>query len=430
MEFETRLLDIDAAEAGNRADAVDALVPIANDSQVMALASHIRRLEHDSGRFMLHIEVVREDHAVAEVRIDGVDCRPGRGRRGEWVGQADVGGVVHGRGKWRVGAQAQHDIGGRLIVIDTESAANHGLAAAERIVRKPDARPEIRELLPVRLRPVHADLDQRIARKIVDREPIVLLVGDAVILPAQAQVQRQPGRDLVIVLDERPERVHVERRRGRPGCLRGLSRGTGQERGQCPECQHAAGAAVEIVVGETPELAAHADGVLAADPADGVAVLIGGVAAPLRSSGDAPEGQRSRNRDIREHRRGGCDTERGRIFGEDRVERNPQPVETGAQFVGQARRENPGVAEREEVPPRRPLIAESRQVVALQRRLGAGFVVDNERPVYEVLGRPVVVDAAGPLVLAAIARGGPDKERSRGIVRGGRCAARRSAPGF
>ena len=67
----------------------------------------------------------------------------------------------------------------------------------------------------------------------------------------------------------------------------------------------------------------------------------------------------------------------------------------------------------------RPLIAESRQVVALQRRLGAGVVVDNERPVNEVLGRPVVVDAAVPLVLAAIARGGPDKERARGIVRGG-----------
>src|SRR4029453_8882753 len=58
-------------------------------------------------------------------------------------------------------------------------------------------------------------------------------------------------------------------------------------------------------------------------------------------------------------------------------------------------------------------------VVALQRRLGAGVVVDNERPVNEVLGRPVVVDAAAPLVLAAIARGGPDKERARRIVRGG-----------
>src|SRR4029077_20007324 len=40
-----RLLGIDAAEAGNRADAVDALVPIANDPQVMSPASDIRRLE-------------------------------------------------------------------------------------------------------------------------------------------------------------------------------------------------------------------------------------------------------------------------------------------------------------------------------------------------------------------------------------------------
>src|ERR1019366_6613221 len=111
-----RLLDGDAAEPDDRADAVEALVVVAEDPQVVPLAAYVAHLENRAERFVLDIDVVRHHDGIPEIRIDGVDRAPRARRRGEWVGQADIAGVVHrGREGW-IAPQARHDVGHRLVI--------------------------------------------------------------------------------------------------------------------------------------------------------------------------------------------------------------------------------------------------------------------------------------------------------------------------
>src|ERR1035438_9787986 len=88
--------------------------------------------------------VVRADHGIAEIRIDGVDRAPRARRRGERVGQADITGVIdRGREGW-VGSQARHDVGHRLVIVEAGAGADHRLALAEGIVRETDPWSEVR----------------------------------------------------------------------------------------------------------------------------------------------------------------------------------------------------------------------------------------------------------------------------------------------
>src|ERR1019366_152730 len=318
-----RLLDVDAAEPDDRPNAVEALVVVAVDPQVVPLAADVTHLEYRAERFVLDIEVVRHHDGIPEIRIDGVDRAPRTRRRGEWVGQADIAGVVHrGREGW-IGSQRRHDVGHRLGVVETGAGADHGLALAERIEREADPRPEVRVLFRVGLaRARRAGDDHFILGEIVEAQAVVDLARYAVELPAQAQVHRQALADFEIVLQERVECADAQAGGRRQRGFRGRGRSTRQESGHAAEVDHATRAAIEVVVVETPELHPAANRLPAVDPTQGVVILVGGIAAALRKAADTAEGQRTWNEDFGKHGGRGRDPEVGRVrrVGSDEVD--------------------------------------------------------------------------------------------------------------
>src|ERR1035437_6980894 len=132
------LLYVDAAEPDDGADAVDALVVVAIDSQVVPLAAYITHLENRAERFVLDIDVVRPHHGIAEIRIDGGD---------------------------------------------------RGLALAERIERETDPWSEVRVKVRVGLaRAWRAGGDHFILGEIIESQAVVDLARYAVELPPQTQI--------------------------------------------------------------------------------------------------------------------------------------------------------------------------------------------------------------------------------------------------
>ncbi len=152
------------------------------------------------------------------------------------------------------------------------------------------------------------------------------------------------------------------------------------------------------------------------DPTQGVVILVGGIAAALRKAADAAEDQRTRHIDVRKDGGRRSDSEIGRACRVAFDEVDADAVHTGAQFVGQRGRENVSVAQGEERALGRAVVAESGQVVALERRFGAAVAVDDEAAEQQILRRDVVVDAAGVLIEVPVARRRPHEESASRVV--------------
>ena len=86
----------------NRPLAADALVVIADQPQMPALAAHIGDLKHRAEHFLLDIEVVGEHAAALEIRVDHLQRAAHSRRRVERRGQVDVLRDVHGLRERRI----------------------------------------------------------------------------------------------------------------------------------------------------------------------------------------------------------------------------------------------------------------------------------------------------------------------------------------
>src|SRR5690349_15587966 len=98
-----------------------------------ALAADITDLDYGSQDFVLHVHVVRVNYAALKIGIDRSDgCGRAWGKI-ERRAQAGTAGIVYRTRKRRVRCQPRiriYDVGYRLIIINTRSAADHGLSFA------------------------------------------------------------------------------------------------------------------------------------------------------------------------------------------------------------------------------------------------------------------------------------------------------------
>src|SRR5258708_1510936 len=91
----SRFLKGNAGETGDRPDAVDSLVVVAEQAQVAALTSDVGRLHYYAQHFLLDVEVIAQHPAALEIRVDGADRRSAAGWDGERIREVDIAGVVH-----------------------------------------------------------------------------------------------------------------------------------------------------------------------------------------------------------------------------------------------------------------------------------------------------------------------------------------------
>src|SRR5436190_17697722 len=106
------------------------------------------------------------------------------------------------------------------------------------------------------------------------------------------------------------------------------------------------------------------------DPGHCIGILEGGVATSLRESVDTAKGKVSGNGDLRKHRSGRGNTEALRSSAESLDEIDTHAVQSSAKLIGDAGREDMRFSQRQQVTFGGACIAESGQVVALQRGLG------------------------------------------------------------
>src|SRR5206468_5683366 len=90
------LVEVDAAERGDRPKAANSLVVVAVDPQMAALATDVSSLNHGSPHLPLEVEVVAERARALEGWIHGVKRAADAGGRGEGVRYVYVAGVIHG----------------------------------------------------------------------------------------------------------------------------------------------------------------------------------------------------------------------------------------------------------------------------------------------------------------------------------------------
>ena len=222
------LLHGDARECGVRAQAIDALVGIAQQAQVAALAANIANLEQRAELLALHVEVVRVDDGAFKIGVNRVYGATGAGGQAEWVCEVHVRRVVDRGGEGRVRAESTDDVGNGLIVIETEAAADDSFRVAGRVVGKSQAWAEVGELAFVRpVDSVGSDLEDRVAGKVIHAEAIVDFVRDAVVFPADAEVHGELRGHAEIVLREGSESVGAQ---AGSGGQSGFGGGTGRAR--------------------------------------------------------------------------------------------------------------------------------------------------------------------------------------------------------
>ncbi len=243
------------------------------------------------------------------------------------------------------------------------------------------------------------------------------LVGDAVVFPAQPQIQRQLLCQLDVVLGKGVERADAYPGSGGQRGLRSLSRSSREKRRQSAKRQNSPSASIEVIIPEPPEFRAELEGLLAANPGDGIGVLEGRVASSLRKSVFSAKPERSaRDVDVRKHSGQRGNPKRGGVVFIVRDEIDADAIQAGPEFVGQGWPKNVGLPKRQQVALGRPEVAEPGQVVPLHGYFRPAVVVRNEVAEQPVVRGNVVIDAARELVELAAAGRGANEIRAGGVV--------------
>src|SRR5262245_46228874 len=177
------------------------------------LRSNVCDLDKHARDILLDIQVVGRHTRVLEIRIRGLHLKHGWTATGLAVRscQVYVTREIYLRRKRRIVRKERNDVRYGLVKIETDSSSNRGLTLSEWFVRESNPRTKIRELPRVRpLEPAAAHGDDPVLLKIENAEPIVNLVRNAVVLPAQADIPRPSIVHLEIVLNECTERARTK----------------------------------------------------------------------------------------------------------------------------------------------------------------------------------------------------------------------------
>src|SRR5262249_35630235 len=152
--------------------------------------THICRLERHAGDVLLYVQIVGNKTAILKMRIRGLGGNHCRSTAGLAVrrGQIHIACEVHGQREWWVVAQRSYDVCDWLVEIHTGAGADRGLSFSKWVICESSPRSEIAQLAVVW--PVDAipDGNDFVLSEIENAEPVVNLVRNSVVCPAQAQI--------------------------------------------------------------------------------------------------------------------------------------------------------------------------------------------------------------------------------------------------
>ena len=252
-----------------------------------------------------------------------------------------------------------------MIEVNTNTGADGGLPSTEWVVCQSNPRTEIREQPVIWPLNTAADGNDLVLRKIKNAEPVVNFVGYAVVLPTQAEVPGEPACHFEIILNKGIKGAHANTVGDRKSSLYRGRRCAGQKRGQRGKRNPAAGGCIEVVIPEPAKLAAESERMAAMNPCQSVTVLERRIAPSLREAVNAAEVHHPGNHNRWEDRRPGCDSEILWIVFTKHVghELDAHTVCSCPQLICDCRAEHMRVAQRQQIPPRRPEVAEPRQII-------------------------------------------------------------------
>ena len=355
-------------ERGERPHAVDELVDVAGDAEVVTpgpeIAHHDAQVAPD---LALNVHVPRLEARGLEVRRDRRGRQPGRPGGGDRAVQTDEAGEGQRDGERRVGARGRHHVRHRLVPQERVSGPHRRLPVLEGIPHDPDARLE-GVLGLVHAVPAGAHAHEGSGRGVEEHEPVLGVGGRHQAVEAKAQVQREVGGGLEAVLDEEPEGLLHDVARAVAERDREGVAAAGLEVGQAREPE-VAGIGVEVGVLEAPPFPAELEGMAPAQVAHGVGEHQGGVGAALREARGSAEIQAEAvDRDLRQ-REGGRDADVHPVIGRVelcvRGERDVDPVEAEARLVHEPLAEDVRLVQGADLPVRLPGVPETGDRVPL-----------------------------------------------------------------